>query len=100
MPDQYNKTGYVYILASDTAGTLYIGVTSDLIKRINQHKQGTFGGFTSKYDIKRLVYYEACGDMEHAVLREKELKKWQRAWKIQLIEKTNPKWEDLSSNLA
>ncbi|MDR3450450.1 MAG: GIY-YIG nuclease family protein [Alphaproteobacteria bacterium] len=99
MSDHFNKTGYVYILASQTAGTLYIGVTSDLVTRVAQHKDGTYRGFTFKYDVDRLVYYEACGAMEHAILREKELKKWRRLWKIQLIEKTNPTWDDLYSRL-
>jgi putative endonuclease len=87
--------GYVYILASAVAGTLYIGVTSDLIKRISEHKNGIYGGFTAKYNVHRLVYYEVFGSIELAIEREKKLKKWRREWKIQLIEKENPKWADL-----
>jgi len=87
--------GYVYILASTVAGTLYVGVTSDLIKRISEHKSGTFGGFTKKYKVNRLVYYEEHGSIETAIKREKQLKRWRREWKIQLIEKMNPKWADL-----
>ncbi len=93
------KTGYVYLLASDTVGTLYIGVTSNLLKRIIQHKEGSFKGFTSKYGVHKLVYFELHASMESAIQREKELKKWRRQWKIQLIEKDNPKWEDLFPHL-
>ena len=85
----------VYLLASKKNGTLYIGVTSDPIKRIWQHKNKVVGGFTQEYDVHRLVYYELIDDIEEAILREKRLKKWNRAWKIKLIEKSNPEWEDL-----
>ncbi len=85
----------VYLLASKKNGTLYIGVTSDPIKRIWQHKNKVADGFTQEYDVHRLVYYELFDDIEEAILREKRLKKWNRAWKIKLIEKSNPEWEDL-----
>ena len=89
------KSYYLYILASDKNGTLYIGVTSDLIRRIQQHKSGIIDGFTQKYDIKKLVYYEQTARIQSAIDREKALKKWNRSWKINLIEKDNPNWEDL-----
>ena len=89
----------VYILASKQNGTLYIGVTSDLIKRIWEHKNNLVKGFTEKYSVHNLVYFEQYGDMETAILREKQLKKWNRAWKIELIEKENPHWNDLWSSL-
>ena len=90
-----NKQPAVYIMASKRNGTLYIGVTSDLIKRGWQHKNGVVDGFTKKYNIHTLVYYELFGDMESAITREKQLKKWRRAWKIELIEKSYRSWKDL-----
>lgn len=89
------KEAYIYILASKRNGTLYIGVTSDLVKRIYEHKMGFVPGFTKKYGIKNLVYYESIGDIESAIQREKQLKKWNRSWKLGLIEKSNPNWNDL-----
>lgn len=89
------KEGYVYILASQKNGTIYIGVTSDLCKRIYEHKTGAAPGFTTKYNVKTLVYYECVPDMMSAIEREKQLKRWKRAWKLALIEKSNPHWEDL-----
>jgi putative endonuclease len=86
---------YVYILASKRNGTLYVGVTSDLVKRTWEHKQELAEGFTKKYGVKTLVYYEIHENSEAAITREKQLKKWERAWKIRLIEKDNPHWEDL-----
>ena len=83
------------MLASKKNGTLYIGVTSDLVKRIWQHKNHIVSGFTEQHQVNRLVYFEQLDDMESAIMREKALKKWQRAWKIRLIEKTNPDWLDL-----
>lgn len=80
-------------------GTLYIGVTSNLIKRIYEHKNKIFEGFTSTYDIVNLVYFEEVSDINSAILREKQLKKWKRQWKINLIEKSNPQWDDLFVNL-
>lgn len=89
------KKAYVYILASKQNGTLYIGVTSDLIKRIWQHKNSFVDGFTKKYSVKRLVYYEEHESMLSAINREKRLKEWKRKWKLDLIEKDNPNWNDL-----
>ena len=85
----------VYILASKRNGTHYIGVTSNLVKRIYEHRNEFVAGFTSKYQVHRLVYFEACTDIEGAIVREKQLKKWNRAWKMRLIEDFNPDWEDL-----
>lgn len=85
----------VYILGSIT-GTLYIGITNDLVRRVRQHKHHTFGGFTEKYDVDRLLYYESFHEVTNAIAREKQLKGWRREKKIALIEKMNPKWEDLS----
>ena len=90
-----SKHPAVYILASKPHGTLYIGVTSDLIKRIWEHKQDFVEGFTKKYGIHTLVYFEQCDDMANAIQREKQLKKWNRAWKLELIETLNPEWRDL-----
>ncbi len=89
------KQPAVYILASDRNGTLYIGVTSDLLKRVNEHRNDAVDGFTKKYEVHRLVYYELHGDMLSAITREKQLKKWNRAWKLELIETQNPDWRDL-----
>jgi putative endonuclease len=85
----------VYILASKQNGTLYIGVTGDLAKRAWEHKKDLVEGFTKKYGVHRLVYYEMHGDMLSAITREKQLKKWNRAWKLELIEEKNPAWNDL-----
>ncbi|OGC07561.1 hypothetical protein A2526_03855 [candidate division WOR-1 bacterium RIFOXYD2_FULL_36_8] len=89
------KFYYVYILASKKNGTLYIGITSDLIKRIYQHKSEQIQGFTQKYAVHKLVYWEQTTDVLSAITREKRLKNWKRKWKIELIEKENPLWEDL-----
>lgn len=89
------KNPYVYIMASKRNGTLYIGVTSDLVKRVYQHKSGEVDGFSKEHNAKVLVYYEQHGDMENAIIREKQLKKWERLWKLRLIEEMNPDWEDL-----
>ena len=88
------KFFHVYILASQRNGTLYIGVTSDLIKRIWEHKESLIDGFTKKYHVKNLVYYEQHHSADTAILREKQLKKWRRQWKLELIEKFNPGWKD------
>ncbi|MDD5464693.1 MAG: GIY-YIG nuclease family protein [Candidatus Moranbacteria bacterium] len=93
------KNYYVYILASHRNGTLYIGVTSNLIKRIQEHKLKIVTGFTEKYNVTNLVYYEQTEDAYSALAREKALKKWNRAWKMQLIEKGNPDWKDLYDNI-
>jgi putative endonuclease len=90
---------YVYILSSKRNGTLYIGVTSDLIKRIQEHKTKETKGFTKKYNVTKLVYYEQTDDIYSALSREKSLKKWHRQWKINLIEKDNPNWNDLYFNI-
>ena len=90
-----DKQPAVYILASKRNGTLYIGVTSDLVKRAWEHKNGITGGFTKRYSVHRLVYYELLEDMNSAITREKQMKKWRRAWKIELIEKKNRDWRDL-----
>ena len=89
------KLPAVYILASQRNGTLYIGVTSNLVRRNWQHREEVAEGFTERYGVHRLVYYEFHGDMEHAIGREKRLKKWRRQWKLRLIEERNPEWEDL-----
>ena len=90
-----DKQYYVYILASRKNGTLYIGITSELIRRIWVHKNKVVAGFTSKYHVDKLVYYEIFGDPENAIKREKRLKFYKRKWKIDLIEKSNPEWKDL-----
>ncbi len=94
------KQFYVYILASKRNGTLYLGVTSDIVKRVWQHKNGFAEGFTNKYGIKRLVYYEIHEDAENAIKREKQLKKWRRAWKVELIEENNSEWRELYADIC
>jgi len=91
---------YVYILATKCNGTLYVGVTSDIVKRTWEHKQGLVEGFTKKYGVKTLVYYEIYESSEAAITREKQIKKWNRAWKIHLIEKGNPHWTDLYEEIV
>ncbi len=86
---------FVYILASRIGGTLYIGVTNDLIRRVAEHRAGEVAGFTKRYGVKRLVYFEECDDVFGAIAREKQLKRWNRAWKIRWIEEKNPNWDDL-----
>jgi len=90
-----DKHFYVYILASKRNGTLYVGVTSDLVKRVWEHKQSFIEGFTKKYNVKALVYFESHENAESSFVREKQIKKWRRAWKINLIERKNPCWKDL-----
>ena len=90
-----DKQPAVYILASKRNGTLYIGVTSDIIKRVWEHKNSLAEGFTRKYSVYNLVWYELHENMETAILREKRLKEWKRKWKLELIETSNPKWNDL-----
>jgi len=94
-----NENYYIYIMASTCRGTLYVGVTSDLIKRVYEHRNGLVDGFTDKYDVCMLAYYEVAGDSGAAIMREKQIKKWNRAWKIKLIEKLNPGWTDLYDSL-
>jgi putative endonuclease len=89
------KTYYVYILASQARGTLYIGVTNDLIRRVYEHRQGLVDGFTRQYCVKRLVYFEQADNVDDAIIREKQLKRWHRQWKINLIEGFNADWRDL-----
>jgi putative endonuclease len=89
----------VYIVASQRNGTLYTGVTSDLPGRIWQHKNGSFDGFSKRYGCKILVWFELADTMEAAILREKQIKEWQRAWKLRIIEERNPKWDDLYESL-
>ena len=94
------KQPAVYILASKRNGTLYVGVTSDLVKRVGEHRDEIFEGFTKKHGIHRLVYFELFADMPSAIAREKAIKKWRRAWKLELIEKENPAWVDLWNSIC
>ena len=95
-PDRMiQKQYHVYVMASKRNGTLYIGVTSDLVRRVYQHKHDLVEGFTKKYQVHDLVYYETTSDVNAAITREKQLKKWERASKIRLIEESNPRWEGL-----
>jgi putative endonuclease len=91
---------WVYILNSRLGGTLYVGSTNDLVRRVYEHRSKIVGGFTREYNITRLVYYESFADIENAILREKRLKRWKRRWKIQLIEDRNPNWDDLYPAIA
>lgn len=93
------KKYYVYILASKKQGVLYVGVTNNLIQRVYKHKEGLTEGFTKKYFVKRLVYFEETIDVNSAINREKQIKRWKRIWKIELIEKDNPNWKDLFDNI-
>ena len=95
-----DKEPCVYILASQPYGTLYIGVTSDLLGRLYKHRVGLIPGFTSRYGVFRLVRFEMFGDMYSAITREKQLKRWHRQWKINLIEQENPRWDDLAAGLG
>ncbi|QQS38818.1 GIY-YIG nuclease family protein [Candidatus Woesebacteria bacterium] len=92
------KTYYVYILASKRNGTLYIGVTNNLERRMYEHKHHLIKGFTQKHNVSMLVYFEVTNDIEAALVREKQLKKWNRTWKLELIESVNPEWKDLSGD--
>ena len=91
------KNYYIYILASRRRGTLYVGITSNLLKRVYEHKKEYIDGFSKRYNTKKLVYYEVSSDPNSAIKREKILKKWKRQWKINLIEEKNPEWKDLSN---
>ena len=95
-----NKQPAVYILASKRNGTLYIGVTSDLVKRVWEHRNDVREGFSKRYGVHRLVWFELYADMPSAIAREKAIKKWRRGWKIELIEKENPRWDDLWGSIA
>jgi len=94
-----SKIPCVYILASKPNGTIYTGVTSDLVKRIWQHKNKKSEGFTKKYNVSLLVWYESSETIENAIIREKRIKSWKRQWKIELIEKENPNWIDLYDSI-
>lgn len=94
------KQPAVYIMASRPNGTLYIGVTSDLVRRVWEHRNDLVEGFTRRYGVHRLVFFELGGEMTEVIQREKQLKKWNRAWKILLIEEKNPEWRDLWSTIA
>ena len=95
-----HKVPCVYILASKPKGTLYVGVTSDLVTRCWQHKKGFVGGFTKTYKVHRLVYFELHQTMGNAITREKQIKKWNRSWKLSLIEGHNAEWKDLWDEIA
>lgn len=90
----------VYILASERYGTLYIGVTSNLVGQLWQHRNNVLQGFTARYNVHRLVHFELFGDMERAITREKQLKRWHRQWKINLVNAENPEWRDLAVALG
>jgi putative endonuclease len=94
------KNAYVYILADSCYGTLYIGVTSNLVKRVWQHREGCVASFTKKYGVTQLVWYEVHSEIREAITREKQLKKWNRAWKIALVQKLNPSWRDLYADFT
>ena len=90
----------VYIMASGRNGTVYTGVTSRLVQRVHEHREGRVPGFTREHRVKRLVWFEPHSTMEHAITREKRIKKWNRAWKLRLIEDANPRWRDLAEDLG
>ena len=92
--------GYFYLMASRRNGTLYAGVTNDIVRRAWEHREGAVAGFTRKYEVKRLVHFEEFADITEAIRREKAVKHWVRQWKVDLIEKTNPRWDDLWSTIA
>ena len=94
------KSYYVYIMASKKDGVLYVGITNDLVRRVYEHRNDLTKGFTSRYYVHRLVYFEETDDIGAAIDREKQLKKWKRDWKIRLIEKENPEWDDLYDEIA
>ena len=98
-PDSRIKTYQVYILASKRNGTLYIGVTNNLLRRVYEHKNNLMAGFTGRYGVRLLAYYEQFNDVHYAIQREKQLKKWNRKWKLELFEKANPEWVDLYNDL-
>ncbi|MDR1123107.1 MAG: GIY-YIG nuclease family protein [Elusimicrobiota bacterium] len=93
------KNYYIYIITNYTNTTLYIGTTNNLIRRIYEHKNKSVEGFSSKYNLKKLVYYEVFQDISKAIEREKQLKNWNRDWKVKLIENTNPEWKDLHDEI-
>ena len=91
---------FVYLLASDRNGTLYLGVTNDLVRRVYEHKNKVFRGFSQRYEVGRLVWFEPYDDPVNAITREKDIKKWRRAWKLRLIEESNPQWLDLYEQIS
>ena len=91
---------YVYLLATERNGTLYVGVTNDLVRRVYEHKSKLARGFTQQYGVDRLVWFETYDDPVNAIAREKEVKKWRRAWKLRLIEQSNPQWVDLYDQIS
>jgi putative endonuclease len=95
-----DKSSYVYILASGLNGTLYVGVTSNLIKRVWEHREGVVDGFSKQYSVKNLVWYEVHTEIEEAIRREKQIKKWDRRWKVELIQESNPRWRDLYADIT
>lgn len=95
-----DKIGYIYIMTQKPRGVLYVGVTSNLENRVYQHKNNSISGFTSKYNLHIMVYYEVFNDIRDAITREKQLKNWRRQWKIELIEKENYEWRDLYNNIT
>jgi putative endonuclease len=100
LSEMRNHVYFVYLLASRRNGTVYVGVTSDLVKRMQEHREGLVPGFTRKYRVKTLVYWELHQDIYEAILREKRIKRWQRKWKLELIEAGNPQWRDLWFDLT
>jgi putative endonuclease len=94
------KRSCVYIMASQRNGTLYVGVTADLMNRVSQHRSGSIAGFTKEYEVRTLVWFELHETMHDAIVREKQIKNWKRAWKIQLIQACNPYWSDLYPGLV
>ena len=94
------KVNYVYMLASTLNGTLYVGVTSDLVKRIWEHREGVADGFTKRHGVKKLVWYEVHTEILEAIRREKQIKRWDRRWKVELIEEGNPYWRDLYAGIS
>ncbi|WP_117396213.1 GIY-YIG nuclease family protein [Maritalea myrionectae] len=92
--------GWVYIMSNKMNGTLYVGVTSDLVRRVAEHREGVVEGFTKDHELKRLVYFEAHDEIGAAIQREKSLKRWSRAWKVELIQKFNPFWDDLFDQIC
>jgi len=95
----FNKTYSVYILSSQKNGTLYVGITDNLVRRVWEHKNKKVDGFTKKYEVHHLVYFEQHNNPESAIKREKQIKKWNRTWKIELIQKKNPEWRDLYQDI-
>jgi putative endonuclease len=98
MKDTFQPT--TYLMASHRNGTLYVGVTSNLVQRLHQHREGLIEGFTADYGVHRLVWFEQHVTMEHAITREKRIKKWDRTWKVRLIEAANPDWRDLAADVG